>query len=124
MGCGANGNTVWKDLSQEQRDELTALRQKFIDETYEVRSALMIKHQEMRMLMETSDPDRAKIDGLAHAVNALRSQMQTNRIDFMLAAKKIAPELNGLGMGRLSCNGSGGNGNRGDCSKKTKGCRQ
>ena len=124
-GCGANGtNNAWKDLSQKQRDELTALKQKFIDDTYEVRSAMMVKHQEMRMLMETSDPERAKVDALAEAVTALRTQMQTKRIDFQLAAKKIAPELNGLGMGRRGCSGSSGKGNNGDCPRQAKGSRQ
>jgi zinc resistance-associated protein len=121
-GCGVNGANVWNDLSQEQRDELKALKQKFIDETYEERSAMMVKHQEMRMLMETSDPDRAKIDALAEDITELRTQMQTKRIDFQLAAKKIAPELTGLGMGRHG--GSGGKGNNGDCPRKAKGCRQ
>jgi zinc resistance-associated protein len=125
-GCGGSGqgyNTnIWNDLSQEQRDELTALKQKFIDDTYETRSAMMVKHQEMRMLMETSDPDRAKIDALAEAVTKLRTQMQTKRIDYQLAAKKIAPELTGFGMGgRGGCSGKG---NNGDCPRKSKGCRQ
>jgi len=125
-GCGGSGQgydaNVWNDLSQEQRDGLTALKQKFIDETYETRSAMMVKHQEMRMLMETSAPDRAKIDALAEAVTKLRTQMQTKRIDFQLAAKKIAPELTGFGMGGRG--GFGGNGNNGDCPRKGKGCRQ
>jgi len=119
QGCDAN---AWNDLSQEQQDELSALRQKFIDDTYETRSAMMVKHQELRMLMETSDPDRAKIDALAKAVTELRTQMQTKRIDFQLAAKKIAPELNGMGMG--GCGGSGGRGNNSDCPRKTKRCSQ
>ena len=121
-GCGANGPNAWMDLPQEQRDELKALKQKFIDETYEVRSAMMVKHQELRMIMETSDPDRAKIDELAKAVTDLRTQMQTKRIDFQLAAKKIAPELNGMGMG-----GRGGCGQKrgtGDCPRQARGCSQ
>lgn len=121
-GYGANGTNVWNDLSQEQRDELTALKQKFIDDTYEVRSAMMVKHQEMRMLMETSDPDRAEIDALAEDVTDLRTQMQTKRIDFQLAAKKIAPELNGFTMGRHG--GFGGKGNNGDCPRQARGYRQ
>ena len=128
-GCGGSGqgyNTnIWNDLSQEQRDELKALKQKFIDDTYEERSSMMVKHQEMRMLMETSDPDRAKIDALAEDITELRTQMQPKRIDFQLAAKKIAPELTGFGMGRHGgFGGKGNNSNNGDCPRKTKGCRQ
>ena len=124
QGYGTNGANAWNDLSQEQRNELTTLKQKFIDETYETRSAMMVKHQEMRMLMETSDPDRAKVDDLAEAVTELRTQMQTNRIDFQLAAKKIAPELNGQGMGHRGYGGAGGKGNNGDCPRQTRGCSQ
>lgn len=121
-GRGVNGANIWNDLSQEQRDELKALKQKFIDDTYEERSAMMVKHQEMRMLMETSAPDRAKIDALAEDITELRTQMQTKRIDFQLAAKKIAPELTGLGMGGRG--GFAGKGNNGDCPRKARGCRQ
>lgn len=97
--------SAWNDLSQEKRDELTALRQKFIDETYETRSAMMTKHQEIRMLMETSSPDRAKLETLSQEITGLRQQMFSKGIDFQLEAKKIAPELHlagkaGCGKGR------------------------
>ena len=127
-GCGGSGQgydaNAWNDLSPEQRDELTALKQKFVDDTYETRSAMLVKHQEMRMLMETSDPDRAKVDDLAEAVTELRTQMQTKRIDFQLAAKKIAPELNGMGMGPRGYGKAGGKGNNGDCPRQTRRCSQ
>ncbi|MCP4722929.1 MAG: periplasmic heavy metal sensor [Desulfobacteraceae bacterium] len=131
-GCGGSGQgygtNALNDLSKEQRDELSALRQKFIDETYEVRSAMMVKHQEMRMLMETSSPDRAKLDTLSQEFTDLRSQMQSKRIDFQLAAKKIAPELNVAGMGgHGGCGGmssKGDNGGKGNCPGQGRGYRQ
>jgi len=127
QGYGANGPNAWNDLSKEQRNELSSLRQKFIDETYEVRSAMMAKHQEMRMLMETSSPDRAKLNTLSQAVTDLQSQMRSKRIDFQLAAKKIAPELNVAGMGnRGGCKGMGGKGmgGRSNCQGQARGCNQ
>ncbi len=90
---GGFDTTAWNDLSPEKRDQLTALRQKFIDETYETRSAMMAKHQEIRMLMETSSPDRTKLKTLSQEITELRHQMFSNGIDFQLEAKKIAPEL-------------------------------
>ncbi len=81
------------DLSKDQRDKLTALRQQFIDETYEHRSAKFEKQQEMRMLMETSDPDREKLRRLSDEITDLQRQIRERGIDFRLAAKKIAPEL-------------------------------
>ena len=117
MGSGFNqdcprygGQNAWSNLSQDQRDELGTLRQKFIDETYEVRSAKFQKQQEMRMLMETSDPDRAKLDKLSQEITDLQKQVRDKRIDFRLAAKKISPEL---GMGKGFGQGRGKGSNRG-----------
>jgi len=117
MGSGSNKdcprygdqNTL-NNLSQDQRDELGTLRQKFIDETYEVRSAKFQKRQEMRMLMGTSDPDRAKLDKFSQEITKLQKQVRDKRIDFQLAAKEISPEL---GMGKGFGQGRGKWSNRG-----------
>ena len=130
MGAGYNqdcprygGQGAFNDLSQDQKNELTALRQKFIDETYEVRSAKFAKQQEMRMLMETSDPDRAKLDTLSREITDLQKQVKNKRIDFRLAAKKIAPELGmGRGFGQGSGNGSK-RGGQGGCQGQGNGWR-
>ncbi|MCP4761857.1 MAG: periplasmic heavy metal sensor [archaeon] len=105
MGAGYNqdcrgygGQGIINDLSKEQRDQLTALRQTFIDETYELRAAKFQKQQEMRMLMETSEPDRAKLGKLSQELTDLQKQVREKKIDFRLAAKKISPEL-GMGGG-------------------------
>jgi zinc resistance-associated protein len=109
--CPRNGGqSVWNNLSKEQRDEVSALRQKFIDETYEIRSAKFQKRQQLRMLMETSSPDRAELDKFSQAITDLQKQIRDKRIDFQLAAKKISPEL---GMGRGFSQSQG----RGNCPK-------
>jgi zinc resistance-associated protein len=113
---GFSGRGAGANLSQEQRDSLAALRQKFIDETYESRSALSQKHQEIRLLMETSSPDRNKLQDLSEEMLDLQKQVRDKMIDFQLEAKKISPELMmGSGFGR----GWGKDGNRGG----KKGCR-
>jgi zinc resistance-associated protein len=99
--CPGIDRSGWQDLSKSQQDELTALRQKFIDDTYEMRVSMMQKHNEIRLLMETSAPDRAKLSRLTEELSDLTGQLQENRIDFMLAAKKVAPEIRfGQGMGK------------------------
>ncbi|WP_299979743.1 periplasmic heavy metal sensor [Desulfobacula sp.] len=105
MGSGYNqdcprygGQSAFNDLSKDQRNALTTLRQTFVDETYEVRSGKFVKRQEMRMLMETSDPDRAKLEKLSREITDLQKQIRDKRIDFQLDAKKISPEL-GMGKG-------------------------
>ena len=118
MGYGQNqncqgsggGQGILNDLSKEQRDELGALRQKFTDETYELRAAKFTKQQEMRMLMETSDPDRTKLDKLSQEMADIQKQVRDQRITFLLAAKKIAPEL---GLGKKFGHGRGKWGKKG-----------
>ncbi|NOX34767.1 MAG: periplasmic heavy metal sensor [Deltaproteobacteria bacterium] len=108
---GYGGQGMWNDLSQSQRDGLSTLRQAFIDETYEVRAAKFEKQQEMRMLMETSNPDRAKLNKLSREITDLQRQLRDKYIDFQLNAKKIAPELSmgqGFGGGRVRWSGIGG----------------
>ncbi len=123
---GFNGRGAGANLSQEQRDSLAALRQKFIDETYESRSALSQKHQEMRLLMETSSPDSDKLKDLSEEMVDLQKQVRDKMIDFQLEAKKISPELmmgSGFGKGwgkddqrrgRKACRGYG-QGNQAGC---------
>ncbi|MCP4021336.1 MAG: periplasmic heavy metal sensor [Desulfobacteraceae bacterium] len=101
MGYGYNedcqgqgkGRGAWQDLSESQREQLKTLKQQFIDNTYEIRQAMFQNRQEMRMLMETSDPDKAKLSGISNQIADLEKQIRDKRIDFMLEAKKIAPEL-------------------------------
>jgi len=100
-GCPGIDRNAYDNLSKTQQDELAALRQTFIDDTYELRTSLVQRHNEIRLLMATSAPDRAELTRLSDAAADLMKQLQVNRIDFMLAAKKVAPELRfGQGMGR------------------------
>ncbi|MFO7988263.1 MAG: Spy/CpxP family protein refolding chaperone [Thermodesulfobacteriota bacterium] len=91
--CPGFDRSAYNDLTDAQKDELTTLRQKFIDDTYELRASMMQKHNEIRLLMETSQPDREQLRRLNTEMSDLMKQVQENRIDFMLAAKKTAPEL-------------------------------
>lgn len=107
-GCntGYSGCDRWDsgmNLNQEQKDQLTALRQKFIDDTYTSRSAKLEKKQQIRLLMETSNPDRAKLIRLSNDILDLDKKITEKRIDYRLALKKISPELSrmhGFGSGR------------------------
>lgn len=122
-GCGGSGynsgNAVFAGLTQEQKGRLADLRQKFIDETYEIRSAMRAKGRDIRMLLETSSPDKAKLTAMSNDIMGLKKEMQTKRIDFILAAKEIAPGLGaddlgflglGFGKGRHFSQGYGGSG--------------
>ncbi len=112
--CPGIDRNAYNDLSKAQQDELAALRQTFIDDTYELRTSLMQKHNEIRMLMETSEPNRAELTRLSDEAADLMNQLQENRIDFMLSAKKVAPELRfGQSMGKGYHKGYG----KGNCPR-------
>lgn len=100
---------VYASLTAEQQEQLRQLRQKFIDETVEIRLAKHQKRDEMRLLMQTSNPDRQRLVDLSDSIADLEKQLGEKRIDFALAAKKISPELGSyFGKGkRHSRNGYG-----------------
>ena len=123
MGDGP-GQNAFNALSQDQKDQVNALRQDFIDATYDIRAARFAKHQEIRMLMETSAPDRAKLETLSDEMMDIQKQLNGKRIDFQLAVKKIAPELNlEQGFGRGHGKRFGKDGQRG-CQGKGQGQRR
>jgi zinc resistance-associated protein len=93
VNCPGIDTSTYNDLSKAQQDELATLRQKFTDDTYELRASMLHKHNEIRLLMETSAPDRDTLSRLTTELSDLMKQIQEHRIDFMLAAKKVAPEL-------------------------------
>ena len=110
-GQGAGG---FDDLSKDQRDQLTGLKQKFIDETYELRQAMFQKINEMRLIMDTSNPDKAKLSTLSGEVTELEKQIRDQRINYQIEAKKIAPEA-GLYSGRGFGRKGGSRGGYGGC---------
>ena len=119
------GQNAVANLSQEQRDQFSAIRQQLIDETYELRSEQFDNQQKMRMLMETSNPDRAKIDKLSQKITAVQKQLRDKQIDFQLAAKKISPELGKgkrFGQGFMAQSNRGGQ--RGCQGQRSSGCWQ
>ncbi|MCP3944353.1 MAG: periplasmic heavy metal sensor [Desulfobacteraceae bacterium] len=92
---------TWQNLSNKQKNKLRTLRQKFIDETYEINAALAVKNQKIRNIMRTSSPDKAKIDKLVRQITKLQGKLLRKRVNYQLAAKKIAPKLNVTYMGDL-----------------------
>jgi len=83
----------WGNLTQEQKTQLKALHQKFIDETATQRASMVSKQEEIRILMETSAPDRDKLITLTAGLADAQKAVMAKGIDFALEAKKIAPEL-------------------------------
>jgi zinc resistance-associated protein len=112
MGCGMMGAM---NLTPDQAGKLFDLRQKFMNDTAEVRKKMMIQRIELANLWKAETPDEKAIVAKQKEVNALRSQMQEKSVAFRLAAHKIAPQLGqgfhqgrGWGMGRGAGMGPGG----------------
>ncbi len=92
---GISGQNNATELTEEQTKQLADLRQEFIDDTYAAKSAKIAKSQEIRLLMQTSNPDRAKLSQLSNDILKLDKQIMDKQIDYQLDIKKIAPELSG-----------------------------
>jgi len=93
---------AWSDLSEDQKTKLTALHQKFIDETADTRTGVYAKHEEMKILMETSAPDKARLLKIGNELADLKKIMMEKKINFALEAKKIAPNVDFFGDSRGS----------------------
>ncbi|MDD9301253.1 MAG: periplasmic heavy metal sensor [Desulfobacter sp.] len=118
-GCRGKGQgrAMLSNLTADQQAELKQLRQQYIDDTYETRAAMMAKHQQVRMLLETSSPDKNKLTTLSDEIMDMKKALADKRIDFVLKAKKISPELNlsafrNCGRGGKGGFGKGGQGHR------------
>ena len=94
------------NLTDEQQKQLQELHQKFIDDTYELRTDMMTLNQQIRMYMETSDPDPAKLKSMVMEKADLAKDLAIKRLEFALDAGKISPDLKFMAMGQ----GFGGNG--------------
>lgn len=81
------------NLTDEQQKQLTKLHQKFIDDTYEIRTGIMTLDQQIRMYMETSHPDSAKLKSMVIEKADLEKDLAVKRMEFALDARKISPEL-------------------------------
>lgn len=103
----------WAALTQEQKTQIMALRQKFIDETAPQRVTMVSNHDAIRILMETTSPNRDQLTSLTDALADAQKIMTAKGIDFALEVKKIAPELrvpmmfNGMGKGMGMFGGRG-----------------
>ena len=94
FGCGPGAN-----ITPEQAGQLFDLKEKFMNETANLRKAMWMKRAEMAALWKAENPDQAQINVKQKELNALREQMQEKMTAYRLQARKICP-MGGKGMGR------------------------
>lgn len=104
MGCGMMGAM---NLSPDQAGKLFDLKQKFMNDTAEVRKQMVVKRAELAALWKAENPDEKGIVAKQKELNALRGQMQDKSVAFRLEARKIAPQF-AQGFGRGWGHGMGG----------------
>ncbi len=108
-----NPGQQWAALTQEQKNQIMDLRQKFVDETAPQRVIMVSNHEAIRILMETTSPDRNQLASLTAELADAQKIMMTRGVEFALQVKAIAPELqvpmmfNGMGKGMGMFEGRG-----------------
>lgn len=103
---GPMGRGWQMNLTPEQAGQVFDLRQKFMNDTAELRKNLMVKGAELAQLWKAETQDDKAILAKVKELSALRAQMMEKSVAHRLALTKIVPQakgphpLMGPGMGR------------------------
>jgi len=84
---------AFANLTEEQRGQLAELRQKFFDDTAQLRTQIVSKRAELKILLNTSNPDLEKVKAVQKEISELGATMAQKKIDFLFEARKISPDL-------------------------------
>jgi Spy/CpxP family protein refolding chaperone len=88
----------YANLTEEQRTELGALRQKFYEDMAPLQDEVRAKRAELNTVLSTADPDVERAKALQQEISALSAKIAEGRLDFALEARKIDPNAR-FGMG-------------------------
>ena len=95
MGGGAMGKGWHMNLTPEQAGQVFDLKQKFMNDTAELRKNLMVKGAELAQLWKAEIPDDKAILAKVKELSALRAQMMEKAVAQRLAVSKIVPQAKG-----------------------------
>lgn len=114
MGWGGPGDGFGynQSLTDEQQKALDQERQAFLNATESSRQDLYAKNLELRSELAKDNPDAQKAATLQEEISKLASEIDQKQLDFMLNARKVAPDaVRGYMMGGIMGYGPGyGNG--------------
>jgi Spy/CpxP family protein refolding chaperone len=110
-GCWGGGPGAGANLTPEQAAQVFDVRQKFANDTTDLRRQMTTKRAELAALWNTQNPDQSQISAKQKELWALRDQMQAKSATYRSEAEKIAPGSYGFGQGRGFARGQG----RGRC---------
>ena len=94
MGWGGPGDGFGDSqyLTDEQQKALDQERQAFINATEGLRQDLYAKNLELRSELAKDNPDVQKAAALQKGISELSSEIDQKQLDFMLNARKVAPD--------------------------------
>ena len=94
MGWGGPGDGYGynQNLTDEQQKALDQERQAFLNATENLRQDLYAKNLELRSELAKDDPDAQKAAALQKEISKLESDLDQKQLDFMLTARKVAPD--------------------------------
>ncbi len=105
MGRG-HGRGWMLNLTPEQAGQLFDLKQKFMNDTAELRKNMLVKRTELRALWKAENPDAKQIVAKQKELSALREQLLEKSVAYRLQARKICPQI-GQGFGKGQGKGAG-----------------
>ncbi|MEE4608687.1 MAG: periplasmic heavy metal sensor [Desulfobacteraceae bacterium] len=82
-----------ENLSEDQMARLKQLRQDFRTETLDLRGELRQRRLALAAELAKKTPDAAEAGQIQKSISALRTELAQKRLDHLLKAKQIAPEL-------------------------------
>ena len=94
MGWGGSGDGYGynQNLTDEQQKALDQERQAFLNASESIRQDLYAKNLELRSELTKDNPDAQKAAALQKEISKLESDLDQKQIDFMLNARKVAPD--------------------------------
>jgi zinc resistance-associated protein len=95
-GNGSYGRgAYYGNLSQEDSNRLQQARDKFFDETRELRNQIRDKRFALNDELDSANPDKAKVTELQTALSRLQSDYDQKALAYRLDVRKILPESAG-----------------------------
>jgi zinc resistance-associated protein len=110
-GPGWGRHRGWDELSEKEMAEVEAAREKFHNDTKELRGQMDEKTVQLRNEMNKDDPDGGKVAKLQKELSDLRAEFDQKAVAHKLEMKKLLPDKfkgMGRGYGRGGGRGYGG----------------
>lgn len=112
MGCGMGHGMKGMQLTPAEAAKAFDQRQKFMNDTADLRKQMWVKQAELRELWQAKEPDKAKVTAKEKEINAVRDQLQEKATAFKLDMRKEFPTMAG---GPANCPMTGGGKGQGAC---------